>query len=201
MESVKSFILFLSIAMFLPLGITLIVNVLYMVIESVYEFFSRPKCSSCAKAIGKRTIRCLYCGSALGGKPPQKEIESMDPELYARVKAFVAEETRVSPRKFTKLTPDTDLFEGLGIAGDDGYDLLEAFCEAFVIENMSEIDPYKYFGTEGCNLFHVYVDLYYLLFDREKLEKLKDTDSLTSLCLRDLVKSAEAKRWIPPEAT
>ena len=201
MESVKSIILFPTIALVLILGITLIVNVLYMVIEGFYEFFSRPKCPNCAGAIGKRTIRCLYCGSALGKKRSQKEIKNMDPELYARVKAFVAEETGVSPKKFTKLTSDTDLFEGLGIAGDDGYDLLEAFCEAFEIENMSEINPYKYFGPEGCNLFHVYIDLYYLVFDREKLQKLKDTDSLTPLCLRDLVKSAEAKRWIPPEAT
>ena len=198
MESAKSIILFLSIAGVLFCGVTLIVNVLYMVIEIFYEFFSRPKCPNCAVTIGKRTIRCLYCGSALGGKPPQDEIESMNPELYARVKAFVAEETRVSPKK---LTPDTHLFEALGIAGDDGYELLEAFCEAFEIQNMSEIEPYKYFGTEGCDPFHVYVDLYYLLFDREKLKEAEEAYGFTPLYLRDLVKSAEAKRWIPPEAT
>ena len=197
MEFVKSFILFPTIALVLILGITLIVNVFYMVIEGFYELFSRPKCPNCAGAIGKRTIRCLYCGSALGEKRPQKEIENMDPELYARVKAFVAEETRVSPKKLTKLTPDTDLFEGLGIGGDDGYELLEAFCEEFEIKNMCEINPYEYFGPEGCNPFYIYVLLYYLVFDREKLSD----SGQTSLTMRDLVKSAEAKRWIPPETT
>ena len=44
MESVKSFIFFPSIAGVLLLGITLIVNVLYMVMEGFYELFSRPKC-------------------------------------------------------------------------------------------------------------------------------------------------------------
>lgn len=197
MESAKSVILFLSIAGVLFCGVTFIVNVLYLVIEIFYELFSRPKCPNCAALIGKRTIRCLYCGSALGGKPPQDEIESMNPEFYARVKAFIAEETRVSPKK---LNPDTLLFD-LGIAGDDGYELLEAFCEKFEIQNTSEINPYEYFGGEGCNLFHVYVDLYYLLFDREKLKEIEEADCFTPLYLRDLVKSAEAKKWIPPEAT
>ena len=32
-----------------------------------------------------------------------------------------------------ELTPDTHLVDDLGIAGDDGYELLEAFCETFEI--------------------------------------------------------------------
>lgn len=198
MESLESLIFILLGVGVLFCGITFVLWVLCAMVGVFYaifcQLFSRPKCSSCAKAIGKRTISCLYCGSALGGKRPQGE---MNPELYARVKAFVAEETRVSPKKLTKLTPDTDLFEGLGIAGDDGYDLLEAFCEAFGIENMSEIDPYEYFGPEGCNPFDIYVLLYYLVFNREKLNDFGQT----SLTMRDLVKSAEARRWIPPETT
>jgi hypothetical protein len=124
-------------------------------------------------------------------KKPQKE---MDSELYARVKVFVAEQWLTSEEK---LSPDTLLID-LGIAGDDGYELLEAFCEKFEIQNTSEMNPYEYFGGEGYNLFQGYVELYYLLFDREKL---KAADCFTPLYLRDLVKSAEAKRWIPPEAT
>ena len=198
MESVESLFFFVIGVVLLFFGITFVLYVLCAMIGVFYaifcKLFSRPKCSNCAKAIGKRTISCLYCGSALGEKRPEKE---MNPELYARVKAFVAEETRASSKKLTKLTPDTDLSEGLGIAGDDGCDLLEAFCEAFEIENMSEIDPYEYFGPEGCNPFYIYVVLYDLVFNREKLS---DSDQ-TSLTMRDLVKSAEAKRWIPPEAT
>ena len=147
MESLKSLIFILLGVGVLFCGITFVLYVLCAVVSVFYaifcKLFSRPICSNCAKAIGKRTISCLYCGSALGKKRPQEE---MNPELYARVKAFVAEETRVSSKKLTKLTPDTDLSGGLGIDGDDGYDLLEAFCEAFEIENMSEIDPYEYFA-------------------------------------------------------
>lgn len=199
MESLKSLIFILLGIGVLFCAITFVLYVLCAMICVFYaifcKLFSRPKCSNCAKAIGKRTISCLYCGSALGEKRPQEE---MNPELYARVKAFVAEETRVSPKKLTKLTPDTDLSEGLGIAGDDGYELLETFCEEFEIQNTCEIDPYEYFGPEGCNPFYIYVLLYDLVFDREKLS---DFVGQTSLTMRDLVKSAEARRWIPPEAT
>ena len=193
MESVESVLLFLCIAMALFFGITAIVNVLYMVIGTLYDLFSRPKCPNCTKRVGKETIRCPHCGSALGEKRPQEEI---DPELYTRVKALVAEQMRVSEEE---LTPDTHLVDDLGIAGDDGYELLEAFCEMFEIENMSEIEPYDYFGPEASDPFYVYVLLYYWVFNREKLNE--PYYSLKPLYLRDLVKSAEAKRWIPPEAT
>ena len=119
---------------------------------------------------------------------PQEELNA---ELYARVKALVVEQTGALEKK---INPDARLEDDLGITGDDGYELLEAFCEEFEIQNMCEIDPYEYFVPEGCNPFEVYVELYHLIFDREKLD-----DSRTPLTLRDLVKSAEAKRWIPPE--
>ena len=185
-------------AMVLFLFISLIVTVFSAIIISIYEFFSKlfsvPKCPNCAKAIEKKATRCPHCESSLTEEKPQKE---MDPELYARVKTFVAEQWLTSEEK---LNPDTLLFD-LGIAGDDGYELLEAFCEKFEIQNTSEINPYEYFGGEGCNLFQGYVDLYYLLFDREKLKETEEADCFTPLYLRDFIKSAEAKKWIPPEAT
>ena len=193
MEPLKSFIFSLFILVVLFVGITFIVNVLYGVIGIFYTLFSRPKCPNCAKAIGKKTIRCSHCGNALGERQPQEEI---NPELYIRVKALIAEQTWVSEEE---LTPDTHLADDLGIAGDDGYELLEAFCEEFDIQNTSEIEPYEYFGPEGWNPFYIYVLLYYLAFNREKLND--SYASLTPLYLWDLVKSAEAKRWIPPEAT
>ncbi|MDE0688038.1 MAG: hypothetical protein OXI61_07730 [Candidatus Poribacteria bacterium] len=125
MESVEFVLLYLCLAGILFCGITATVNVLYLVIGILYDLFSRPKCPNCTKRVGKQTIRCPHCGSALGEKRPQEEI---DPELYTRVKALVAEQTRVSEEE---LTPDTHLADDLGIAGDDGYELLEAFCEMF----------------------------------------------------------------------
>lgn len=126
------------------------------------------------------------------------EYKFQDYEIFARVKAFVAKQVCVSAEK---LNPDTLLADDLGIAGDDGYELLEAFCEEFEIQNMSEIDHTEYFGTEGCDLliipYYLVLDLYYLVFDREKLREELGHSGMP-LTLRDLVKSAEAKRWIPP---
>ena len=157
-----------------------------LVIKFFFELFSRPKCPNCAKAIRKMAIRCPHCESSLTEETPQQE---MNLELYARVKVLIAEQTWV----LEELTPDTHLADDLAIVGDEGYELLEAFCEEFEIRNISEIDPYEYFGPERWNPFYIYVLFYYLAF---KKEKLKDTFSLTPLYLRDLVKSAEAKRWI-----
>lgn len=189
-------------AMVLFLLISLIVTVFSAIIISIYEFFlklfSAPRCPNCAKAIEKKAIRCPHCEISLTEeKPQEKPQKEMDPELYARVKTFVAKQWLTSEEK---LNPDTLLLD-LGIAGDDGYELLEAFCEKFEIENTSEINPYEYFGGEGCNLFQGYVDLYYLLFHREKLKEVEEANCFTPLYLRDLVKSAEGKKWIPPERT
>ena len=198
MESLGSFIfiifgvglLFCCITFILNV-LCMVISVLYLVIRFSFEFFSRPKCPNCAKVIRRRAMRCPHCEHSLTREKPQQE---MNPELYARVKVLIAEQIWGSE----ELTPDTHLVDDLGIVGDAGYELLEAFCEEFEIENMSEIDPYEYFGPEGGNPFYIYVLLYYLAFNREKL---KDPYSLTPLYLSDLVKSAEAKRWIPPKIT
>ena len=191
MESVKSFIAVVFSVVFMVLCISAAGTFFSAVVRFAYEFFSSPKCPNCAKRLGKQTIRCPRCRSSVVEKQPQEE---MNAELYARVKTLVAELRNISEEE---LTPETHLVDDLGIAGDDGYELLEAFCEAFGITNMTEIEPYEYFGPEAWNPFQVCLDLYYLLFDRKKL---KDSYSLTPLYLRDLVKSAEAKRWIPSEA-
>lgn len=167
--------------------------VLYVIMFLYWPFcyiFLAPKCFNCGKkVVSKETIRCPRCRSFLREEQPQEE---MNPELYARVKTLVAKTGLASEEE---LMPETHLGDDLGIAGDDGYELLEAFCEEFEIQNMEEIEPSEYFGTEGGpNPFEIYVFLYYLVFDREKQHY-----SCSPLYLRDLVKSAEAGKWIPPE--
>ena len=157
-------------------------------------FFSATKCPNCTKSIRTRGIRCPRCGGFLTEEPQ----EELNPELYARVKTFVAEFWSTSEEK---LNPDTLLADDLGIAGDDGYELLEAFCEEFEIQNTCEIEPYEYFGGEGWDpriflfFYDMFLFLYNSIFDKEKRN---DSDFEPPLSLRDLVKSAEAKRWIPP---
>ena len=195
MEFIKSVILVVFGVLLLFLGVTLMLWVLFVVISAVlyaatllfYALFSLMECPHCSKAIKKKVIRCPRCASCLI-ETPQEELNA---ELYARVKALVVEQTGALEKK---INPDARLEDDLGITGDDGYELLEAFCEEFEIQNMCEIDPYEYFAPEGCNPFEIYVALYHLIFDRETLD-----DSRTPLTLRDLVKSAGAKRWIPPE--
>ena len=121
----------------------------------------------------------------------------MNDELYGRVKVFVGEKTRVSLKKLAKFTPDTQVSNDLGIDGDDGVELIAAFCKEFNIQNASEIDLTRHFVPEGCNSFGIFVFLSYPMFDREKLRERPDGD--IPITLRDLVKSAEAKRWIPPK--
>ncbi len=199
MEFVKSFILVVFGVLILFEGVTFILALSFMVISTVsyaatllfYALFSLRECTHCAKAIRKKAIRCPRCGSSLTEEELQEEL---NPELYARVKVFVAEFWSTSEEK---LSPDTLLAKDLGIAGDDGYELLEAFCEAFEIQNMCEVVPSEYFGTEGFNLYEIYVVFYYWIFDRKKFDNYGVDTSLT---LRDLVKSAEAKRWIHSEA-
>ena len=198
MEFVKSVILVVFGVLLLFFGVTFILTLSFMVISVVlyaatrlfYTLSSLRKCPHCSKAIRKTAIRCPRCGSS----PIEEELqEELNPELYARVKTFVAEFWSTPEEK---LKPGTLLADDLGIAGDDGYELLEAFCEKFEIQNICEIDSSEYFGTEGFNPFEIYVMLYYWIFDKEKFDNYGIDTSLT---LRDLVKSAEAKRWISPE--
>lgn len=196
MESVKSFVFFVFCVIVLLPFIVLIPLALYGVILFFYE---STKCSNCAKAIRGEAIRCPRCGSPLTAEVPEEKINA---ELYARVSAFVADQRGESEEK---LTPDTRLQDDLGVDGDDGFELIEAFCEEFEIQNTSEINLTKYFAPEGCNPFEIYVwlyyeipvDLYYWVVGREKPREEPNSD--IPLTLRNLVKSAEAKQWIPPE--
>ena len=175
---------------FLSFAASTVLYVIMFLCWLFYYLFLAPKCSNCTKRITEETIRCPRCGSLLREEQPQEE---MNPELYARIKTLVVEQTGLASEE--ELTPETHLADDLGIAGDDGYELLEAFCEEFEIQNMEEIEPAEYFGTEGGpNPFEIYFFLYDLVFDREQQRY-----SFSPLYLRDLVRSAEAGRWIPPE--
>ena len=194
MESVISIVAYVFFAaflfFFLSFAASTVLYVIMFLCGLFYHLFLAPRCSDCAKRITEETLRCPRCGSLLRAEQPQEEL---NPELYARIKTLVVETTGLGSEE--ELTPETHLADDLGIAGDDGYELLEAFCEAFEIQNMEEIEPSEYFGTEGGpNPFEIYVFLYYLVFDREKQHY-----SCSPLYLRDLVKSAEVGRWIPPE--
>ena len=177
MESVISYIFLVLSAVVWFLFISFIATVLYIWISFFYGLFPSTKCSNCAKTTRTKATRCPRCGSSLKEELPQDELEGINAELYARVKTFVAIWWRESEEK---LKPDTQLSNDLGIDGDDGSELIAAFCEEFNIQNTSEIDLTKHFAEEGCDLlglffasFGIYVFLYYLVFNREKFRETR----------------------------
>ena len=103
-------------------------------------------------------------------------------ELVKEVIDFVAAQRGVKPEK---IGLPTRLSQDLGVGGDDGDDLIIDFGRRFNVD-LTGFDSLPYFGEEAA--FNPLVYLYFLLFDRKKLQ-------LTPLTIRDLVEAAERGRW------
>lgn len=118
----------------------------------------------------------------------------MNDALLDDVRRFVADERAVD---VYGLTPDSELLD-LGIAGDDGVDLLDAFAKRFGVY-MTGCDPYLHVGPEGwptnllgCVLVPL-LPLYSIacwLLGRGPHEP-----ELVPIRIRDLVVAARAKSW------
>jgi hypothetical protein len=70
-------------------------------------------------------------------------------ELEATVREFLASTLAVRPER---LQLHTSLFQDLGVAGDDGADLLKDFALRFGVD-VSHVDPSCYFGAEDSPVF------------------------------------------------
>jgi hypothetical protein len=91
---------------------------------------------------------------------------------------FVAAETGVAAKK---ITVKTSLFSDLGIAGDDGRELIENFANIFSVD-ITGFDSSAYFGKEGGNPLMLFVP------------NLRP--KVLPLTIEDLVRSAERKVWV-----
>jgi Protein of unknown function (DUF1493) len=110
------------------------------------------------------------------------------PELYDDVVAFVAKETAI---RVDRIRPDTTLVGDLGITGDDGIELLEAFSRRFGVD-MSGCDCRRYFGLEGGGSpLAFFVWLSYLF----KPGTPESKAGLQPITITDLVRAAESHRW------
>jgi len=69
----------------------------------------------------------------------------------------------------------------IGVAGDDGHNLIQNFARAFSID-ITGVDSSVYFGTEGGNPLMLFI------------KKLRPR--MLPLTVEDLVKIAERKVWI-----
>ena len=110
----------------------------------------------------------------------------MNETAFLRIRHLAAKQMGVNEEK---LTADMRLGADLGMDGDDAYEFLQAFWTEFGVD-MTDFPYDEYFGPESGFIFFNFV--YYLLFRRDKLR-------LKELTFRELVRAAEAKRWVSPE--
>lgn len=105
----------------------------------------------------------------------------MKPSTFDRVREFLALNTKRRPEK---IHPESRLCEDLGIAGQDGFELIEDFFSEFALPPCPV--PFGwYFGAEGWRLSWL------LGFRRH--------EHLT-LTVNDLVASVDAGVWLGPDA-
>jgi hypothetical protein len=102
------------------------------------------------------------------------------------VKALVAEKTSAHPER---LALETRINLDLGCDGDDAVELFEAFAEKFHVD-MSSMEWNRYFSPEGCGCLLAFV----------MLGLTGGMTALEPVTVRDLVKAAEAKKWVKTDA-
>ena len=111
----------------------------------------------------------------------------MTGDIEQQVRKFVSDFWGV---KLERLKPETRLEKDLGMTGLDGLDFLEKFSERFNID-MTECDPSKHFGPEGCNPLLLLLSLLYKPAWMENLDRYPVT-------IDHLVRVAETKWWFFP---
>ena len=87
-----------------------------------------------------------------------------------------------------KLEDHASLYHDLGVAGQDGWELLEAFGTTFGVD-MNECDDSLYFGSEGANLPLMLWQFLTGTFVKESAERL-EISHLKAVC--------ERGRWFDP---
>jgi acyl carrier protein len=113
----------------------------------------------------------------------------MNPDIIDRVIQFVSERVGVNRER---LTLETTLFGDLGIDGNDGRDLVNAFGSRFGVD-LSGFDPSKHFGPEaGC---FPPTAIYQLVREYVFGDDAHELAGVVPISIRELVEAAETKRW------
>jgi acyl carrier protein len=107
--------------------------------------------------------------------------------MESEIIKFISEFTAV---KAEKITPNTLINIDLGVDGDDGAELLEEYSKRFNVD-LSPISE-VYFGPEGMPISLIILWPYYLV---RWLLGYK-TNVLAPLSVSQLIKSAEAGKWV-----
>jgi len=113
--------------------------------------------------------------------------QEIDQNLYARVIALVEKYT-----KQKNLKPETRLFQDLGVDGMDADNLLAKFRDEFNVDFTNFVFD-KHFGPEaGWNPF---LWLYWMLCEREKLNKNCSAIKVVPITLLDLYQAAKERKF------
>ena len=113
----------------------------------------------------------------------------MNVDLVQRIIAFVANETRANPKR---IGLDTTLFGDLGVDGEDGRELIEAFGKEFSVD-VSSFRHSRHFGPEGGGCLFAAVP--YLLLTHVFRADHHSLAGVTPIRVSDLVTAAETHRW------
>jgi len=103
-------------------------------------------------------------------------------ELNDALVDFLIQELRVSA---TRLTPTTTLGRDLGVDGDDGVELIQAYGRRFDVD-LSDFRPSQHFGAEAAANPLIWV--WWLLS--------RNWPKLIPITLGDLESSRQARRWV-----
>lgn len=107
--------------------------------------------------------------------------------MQVQVIKFISEFTGISE---SKISMDSLVNGELGVDGDDGHDLLLEFSNKFEVD-LSTITE-TYFGPEGFNPFTVIYSGFKAFFGGLAGKE----ESIKPLPVKQLVKSAEAGKWV-----
>jgi len=114
---------------------------------------------------------------------------------FERVRALVSRHAGV-PK--AEITPETRMFGDLGIDGDTGLELLEAFADDFGVD-MSGMAPLNYFeGEPPFSGRSCLIPLVARLNPRFRAYVRHVARGRREITVRDLIVSARTQRWIAP---
>jgi acyl carrier protein len=105
-----------------------------------------------------------------------------------QVAKFVSEQTGVF---YWSISPATTLFGCLGVDGEDGIDLLDAFGEEFGVD-ITACDAMQFFGPECCP---PWAPLHWLA-TAFRTGTREERVGLKAISIADLAKCVEAGRWV-----
>ena len=108
----------------------------------------------------------------------------MERDIEVVITDFLAKK---SGRRRAQITPGSELLRDLGIYGDDAAEVMTWFAERFEID-MRNFEFVRHFCSEP-NLFSI--------FKRPSV-RTRELRAKIPVTVRDMVKAAEAHRWISP---